>query len=301
VKTCSVCGSDKLNNFYGYDNHPEAFWCEDCGSMHTDMGTSQPKHSMGTWEDRDDEWSGDIRDSHPTRTGTHDEWGTAMKMVGNRHSKSALVALVHFLLVEKKIYAESAKRLQALAETSPLHEQVLAFHKRFNQVIGDKPHVLDPATLRFRLKLVAEEFEELLAASGVIMPSAMGYILKAIEGVSSDVRVDLPGVVDAIADLSYVLEGFAISMGVNMTPIAAEVHRANMAKLPSYVAAKDATHGQERRAKELAPGIFERDDVYGDVVTEPVKRADGKIMKPEGWKPPDIEGELVKQGWKPHG
>lgn len=28
------------------------------------------------------------------------------------------------------------------------------------------------------------------------------------------------------------------------------------------------------------------------------KRADGKHMKPEGWTPPDVAGELVKQGWK---
>ena len=28
-------------------------------------------------------------------------------------------------------------------------------------------------------------------------------------------------------------------------------------------------------------------------------REDGKRLKPPGWQPPDIEGELKKQGWQP--
>jgi hypothetical protein len=52
-----------------------------------------------TWDDRDDEWSEQIEISFPSRSGSHDEYGMAMKMVGNRHSKGALVALVNWLLV----------------------------------------------------------------------------------------------------------------------------------------------------------------------------------------------------------
>jgi len=37
--------------------------------------------------------------AHPTRSGSHDEYGTAMQMVGHRHGKFELVALVHWLLV----------------------------------------------------------------------------------------------------------------------------------------------------------------------------------------------------------
>jgi predicted HAD superfamily Cof-like phosphohydrolase len=33
----------------------------------------------------------------------------------------------------------------------------------------------------------------------------------------------------------------------------------------------------------------------------PRRREDGKILKPEGWQPPDIAGELRKQGWKGKG
>jgi hypothetical protein len=50
------------------------------------------------WEDVDDEWTEEIKQAHPARSGTHDEYATAMRMVGHRHSKGALVALVTWLL-----------------------------------------------------------------------------------------------------------------------------------------------------------------------------------------------------------
>ena len=52
------------------------------------------------WADDEDEWSGKIRDAFPTRSGSHEEYGIAMRMVGNRHSKGELVSLVNWLLVE---------------------------------------------------------------------------------------------------------------------------------------------------------------------------------------------------------
>jgi hypothetical protein len=53
------------------------------------------------WGDVDDEWTETIRVAHPSRNGAHNAWGVAMQMVGHRHSKGALVALVHWLLVER--------------------------------------------------------------------------------------------------------------------------------------------------------------------------------------------------------
>ena len=54
------------------------------------------------WEDVRDQWSDAITAAHPTRSGSHDEYGVAMQMVGHRHSKGALVALVNWLLVRLK-------------------------------------------------------------------------------------------------------------------------------------------------------------------------------------------------------
>lgn len=73
---------------------------------------------------------------------------------------------------------------------------------------------------------------------------------------------DLPGVADGIADLIYVLLGTAESYGIDMDTIFPAVHEANMAK----------------------EGGGSRDD--------------GKILKPDGWTPPDIEGLLRDQGWQ---
>src|ERR1017187_9307219 len=47
------------------------------------------------WEDVKDEWSDQINAAFPTRSGSHDEYALAMRMVGHRHSKGELVALVN--------------------------------------------------------------------------------------------------------------------------------------------------------------------------------------------------------------
>ncbi len=52
-----------------------------------------------SWDDVEDEWTPEIKAAHPTRSGAHDEYALAMKMVGNRHSKGELINLVTWLLV----------------------------------------------------------------------------------------------------------------------------------------------------------------------------------------------------------
>ena len=54
------------------------------------------------WGDREDEWSEAIDAAFPTRSGSHEEYAVAARMVGNRHSKGALIALVNWLLVENR-------------------------------------------------------------------------------------------------------------------------------------------------------------------------------------------------------
>ena len=64
---------------------------------------------------------------------------------------------------------------------------------------------------------------------------------------------------DGLADMEYVCEGSFLAFGIHSGPIHAEVQRSNMAKV-----------GGQRRE-------------------------DGKILKPVGWTPPDIAGEIEKQ------
>jgi predicted HAD superfamily Cof-like phosphohydrolase len=72
---------------------------------------------------------------------------------------------------------------------------------------------------------------------------------------------DLAGVADALADLLYVVHGAALAFGIPIAEVFAEVHRANLAK--------------------LAPSAG------------PVEREDGKVLKPDGWKAPNIERVLL--------
>jgi len=72
---------------------------------------------------------------------------------------------------------------------------------------------------------------------------------------------DMVAMCDALADLRYVTDGTAVVLGVDMEPISAEVQRSNMTKDGG---------GQD----------------FG-----------GKIMKGPDFTPPNIAGELRKQGW----
>ena len=119
---------------------------------------------------------------------------------------------------------------------------VEAFHRQFGL---SAPGRLDLAQFPgdLRVRLIQEEADEFAAA----------------------VRAgDVPEMIDALCDLLYVTYGAAVSLGVDLEPFFAEVHRSNMAKAGGY------------------------------------RREDGKWMKPDGWTPPDIGRLLAERcGWPP--
>jgi predicted HAD superfamily Cof-like phosphohydrolase len=69
--------------------------------------------------------------------------------------------------------------------------------------------------------------------------------------------------IDAICDILYVTYGAAIAMGIDIDPFFDEVHRSNMSKLDP-------------------------------VTKQPVRRADGKILKPPTYSPANIKSMLFK-------
>lgn len=117
---------------------------------------------------------------------------------------------------------------------------VLKFHEKFGQLVALFPQIPSEKVRKLRVSLISEEAKELELAL---------------------LSNDMVEIADACADLIYVVNGTAISYGINLHPVFNEVQRTNMAKVGGG------------------------------------ERADGKIMKPEGWTPPDIAGVLVKQGW----
>lgn len=139
---------------------------------------------------------------------------------------------------------------------------VREFHLKYGHPAPGRLTIPDEKMIRFRLKLVAEEFLELVEATFKFRTSHPIVTLRTqltllIESVP--VSVNLPEFMDATHDLDYVVAGTRVVFGYDGLPGAAEVHRANLSKEPNGL---------------------------------------GKPTKPEGWTPPDIAGCLRKQGWE---
>jgi len=153
-----------------------------------------------------------------------------------------------------------------------IRHQVTEFHRVFDQPILDTPQIPPEDRIRLRLRLISEEFFELLQATidtSKVDPehsaSAMRNAMMVIN--TAPIKVDLVELADALGDLDYVIEGTRLEFGIDGAPIASVIHESNMAKAPDGVVRKTEA---------------------------------GKVIKPEGWKAPDIESELRKQGWKGH-
>lgn len=70
---------------------------------------------------------------------------------------------------------------------------------------------------------------------------------------------DIAEIADGLADLIYVCIGTALEYGIPLDAVMREVHRSNMAKVGGAM------------------------------------REDGKVLKPEGWQPPDTVGIIRKE------
>ncbi|GAB2815313.1 MazG nucleotide pyrophosphohydrolase domain-containing protein [Actinoallomurus bryophytorum] len=120
---------------------------------------------------------------------------------------------------------------------------VAAFHATFGLPRSDEPTADIPAELAaLRVRLLAEEVEEFATATE---------------------QRDIVGIADALADIVYVAYGSAITYGIDLDAVLAEVHRSNMTKL----------------------------DDDGRVLL----RQDGKVAKSQNYTPPNVAGVLRDQ------
>lgn len=76
-------------------------------------------------------------------------------------------------------------------------------------------------------------------------------------------RRDLVAIADALADVVYVAYGSAVTYGIDLDAVVREVHRSNMSKL--------------------------------DDNGRPVMRQDGKVMKSQRYRPPNVGGVIGEQ------
>ena len=120
---------------------------------------------------------------------------------------------------------------------------LLEFNKAFDIPKLDSPDIGPEELIELRIKLLREEVEE--------------YAEAARAG-------DLVEVIDALADIGYILAGTILNHGMQNIYDDAfdEVHRSNMAKL-----------------------------VDGKVL----RREDGKVMKPQGWTAPQLAQFVSKE------
>lgn len=114
---------------------------------------------------------------------------------------------------------------------------------------------LNPQALLY-WKLCEEEYGELSKAFDVLR----GRSLEDTEAIAAE----LAEVADGVADFIWVAIGLMISMGIPVHAIWDEVAKSNLLKINPHT------------------GKVE-------------KRADGKVMKPEGWKPPQIAAFIERK------
>ena len=132
---------------------------------------------------------------------------------------------------------------------------VREFHEAFDLPRPSAPSIPDKDLLALRLRLLDEEMEEVREE----MKHLAAHALKRDAGIPvplEDTFERLRLLLKELADLRYVTEGCAVSLGLPIDAAYAEVHRSNMSKL-----------GPDGR---------------------PIYREDGKVLKGPGYTEADM-------------
>lgn len=123
------------------------------------------------------------------------------------------------------------------------YEMVGEFHETFYHPIKKngaslaKEDISDER-VKLRVNLIAEEVFELVGAA--LSPEARKFMENAWEemyrlgkdkNTDGEYSRDVVEVADALADIEYVINGFAHEAGINLPEVVEEVHSSNMSKL----------------------------------------------------------------------
>ena len=139
----------------------------------------------------------------------------------------------------------------------------------------DVPEVMTTAEVDFVAKMMLDEIMELMATvhdAGEAKATLKRFIDESKdipkgqydEATEAGRVAKIADQADALVDSYYYSQNAACKRGVNLSSLFSVVHAANMAK------------------RDPATGKF-------------IRRDDGKIIKPAGWQPPDIEAEIRRQ------
>jgi predicted HAD superfamily Cof-like phosphohydrolase len=145
-------------------------------------------------------------------------------------------------------------------------EKLREFHRVFNCARRDTPGFPTREERILRTSLMEEEWNELYTAMA---------------------KEDMEGVADGLADLCYVVIGTAVAYGIPLDRVFEEVHRSNMEK----AVACSTCLGAGSIPRTGASGI-RKCPVCNGLGRIVLRRPDGKVLKPEGWQPPNIHAAL---------
>ncbi len=135
-----------------------------------------------------------------------------------------------------------------------------------------KPIMMSKEEVFFIIRMVMSELDEMASTVTTDKHSREEFMKLALENIdkSNDYKYDsdvsmISAQADAMVDAWYYMLNAAAKCGINLSKIFDIVHEANMAK------------------KDPKTGKFIR------------RESDGKVLKPDGWKPPNIDGEIERQ------
>lgn len=140
------------------------------------------------------------------------------------------------------------------------YEKVCNFNRAADQECPDKPKPMSPDQVHFLTKMMIDELSEFMVT---LHPD---YKLKMIKMITDSKDLEYKKIegyeliaeqADALVDSNYYALNTAAKHGMNLDKVFDAVHDANMSKC------------------DLKTGKF-------------LRREDGKIIKPDGWKSPDI-------------
>ncbi len=147
---------------------------------------------------------------------------------------------------------------------------VFAFHDATDVPCLNSPQWPGDERAQLRWNMTCEELGELGDALGCNHDRVREVVQKLqalqVQPFKSELgsKSQLIDVADALADKIYIDVGTALEFGIPLDRVWSEVQRANMAKV-----------GPDGKV---------------------MRRADGKILKPEGWSPPDVEKAVFGGG-----
>lgn len=127
-----------------------------------------------------------------------------------------------------------------------LMDQVMQFHAKMGQPIGDPREPDITVEQDFRIALIKEEFAELQIALAGKKKGTDGSVVPF--GSKAEQHA---AVADGLGDLFYVLAGSAIVWGIDMVPVMDEIHDSNMSKTPNL-------HGKAIKGENFRPADLQR-------------------------------------------